>query len=73
MKSIRQPSQFDNPAQGCRVVEFELDNPHNLGSRIYINEINSTTRQPDNPSSDRVSAQRTAKKMFVGRDFLNSY
>ena len=45
-KSIRQPSQFDNPAQGCRVVVFELDNPQNSGSRIYINEINLTTRQP---------------------------
>ena len=51
LKSIRQPSQFVIPAQGWRVDEFELVNPQNTGSRIYINEINSTTRQPDNPST----------------------
>ena len=51
LKSIRQPSQFVNPAQGWRVDEFELVNPQNTGSRVYINEINSTTRQPDNPST----------------------
>ena len=30
-----------------RVVAFELVNPQNSGSRIYMYEINSTTQQPD--------------------------
>ena len=56
MKLIRQPLQFDNPAQGCRVVVFELNNPKNCGSRIYTNDIYSTTRQPDNPA--RIECQK---------------
>ena len=64
LKSIRQPSQFVNPAQGWRVDEFELVNPQNTGSRIYINEINSTTRQPDNPSTRTRIARHFSEWIF---------
>ena len=59
LKSIRQPSQFVIPAQGWRVDEFELVNPQNFGSRLYINETNSSTRQPVNPSTPPQNARQT--------------